>query len=126
MEQKMINKQKIQFTELKRFAEMNTKTQLQFNKTLSHLSMHILQNKHLEDAALREPSTPGINKRRRRRQLSISELHDKGRIEAISTTLYTLKTVWDKMAITNEELARISKKNIQGILTEEATAGGEG
>lgn len=72
------------------------------------IRLHLLQNKEKEDASYPVLTTPSEDTKP-----SLSELLDKYRIEAINTRFYTLlkrkkEKKWDKMAITNEELARTS------------------
>jgi len=111
---------KKQFTKLKRFKGMSTNTQLHFYKTLIRPIMeypaiplcissktNIRKMQQFQNRALRAAT----NRNEEDTRLTISELHDKYRIEPINTRLYTLsKKVWDKMAITNEELARTSEE----------------
>ena len=115
---KRLGMAKQQFLKLKRFKKMGIKIQLHFYKSLirpimeypaiplcisakSNIKrMQQFQNKVLRYATRRNEED---------NQLSISELHQKYKIEAVNSRLYKLtEKIWNKLTITNEELVNNS------------------
>ena len=115
---KRLGMAKQQFLKLKRFKKMGIKIQLHFYKSLIRPIMEYpaiplcisakcnikrmqqFQNKVLRYATRRNEED---------NQLSISELHQKYKIEAVNSRLYKLtEKIWNKLTITNEELVNNS------------------
>ena len=111
---------KMQYTKLKRFKQMNENIQLRFYKTLIRPIMeypvipicisaksNIIKMQQFQNRVLRN-STRRNNEDN---ELTIAELHEKYKIEAINVRLYRLACkVWDKLTITNEDLVMESEE----------------
>lgn len=115
-----LNLARTQYGKLKRFKNMKTKILIHFYKTLIRPIMEYpviplcissktnikkfqqFQNKVIRNATRRNEEDNG---------LTIQELHQKYKIEAINTRLHRLtKKIWDKLVLTNEDLTNQSRE----------------